>query len=116
VAVLVSRPERLTPFGGAVAPTDDRQLSRAATSEDVEVQLYITAYAPSAASAYLAVDQVVTDIDGDTTLSGPARAGRIAREVLPPLRSCSGTRHATRPPPPRRRAPIAPGSPPCAAP
>jgi Zn-dependent protease with chaperone function len=86
VAVLASRPERLTPFGGAVAPTDDGQLSRAATSEDVDVQLYVTAYAPSAASAYLAVDQAVTDIDGDTTLSGPARAGRIAREVLPPLR------------------------------
>jgi len=51
----------------------------------VEAQLYVTAYAPSAAQAYLAIDNVITRIDGDASLSGPDRAARIARDVLPPL-------------------------------
>ena len=87
VAVLVSRPERLTPFGGAVAPTEGGAVTRAAAGADVEAQLYVTAYAPSAASAYLAVDQLVTGIDRDSSLSGTDRAARIVRDVLPPLRT-----------------------------
>lgn len=87
LAVLLTDPARLTPFGGAATPVGEEALTRAAGNDEAEIQLYVTAFASGAAGAYLQVDESIAAIDADTTLAGPDRAARITREVVAPLQA-----------------------------
>ncbi len=83
---------------GSLLPLGEREALSvpAGGAAAAEAQFYVERFAPQVVSRYGAVGRSVAAIDADLAADGPARALRVTREVLPPLRALLGTVSAYR--------------------